>query len=96
VQLCYDYRTDRELVAHALERAKAWPELAPRLTWLNVAIESSTNEAQSAIAAYWSEAQAWSPLKPHHALADARALRVGVEADMRSESAAPASTNGRP
>lgn len=80
VRLCYDYKTDRELVAHALEHAAAWPELA----WLNVAIESSTNEAQGTIEAYWREAQACSTLKPHHALADARALRAGVEADMRS------------
>ena len=73
VELCYDYKTDRELVQHALERSPHWSELG--VTWRNVSIETCSDNAQEAMDAMFVAAE-HAGLGRHHALVDARALRM--------------------
>lgn len=75
VELLYDYKADRELAQHALKRAPRWAELQNRVDWRNVAIETSSDRAQEVMEAVFHAAECVG-LGRHHALVDARALRM--------------------
>ncbi|MBX3619366.1 MAG: 3'-5' exoribonuclease [Rhizobacter sp.] len=75
VELLYDYKTDRELIQHALERGRRWRDLKPRVSWRNVSIETCSDVAQDVMEAVFNAAESVG-LGRHHALVDARALRL--------------------
>lgn len=75
VELLYDYKSDRELLQQALERAHRWRELKPRVSWRNVAIETCDDISKDAMEEVFSAAEKIG-LGRHHALVDARALRA--------------------
>jgi hypothetical protein len=78
VELCYDCSYDKALVLHALQVSPLWGALEPRASWLNVDTETGVDDAQAAMAAHFAESEAVHGLQQHHALVDARALRLGV------------------
>ena len=75
VELLYDYKADRELVQHALEREPRWRDLKSRVSWRNVAVETCSDRAMDTMEAVFNAAELVG-LGRHHALVDARALRL--------------------
>lgn len=80
LEVCYDYRLDKELLVRALETTPSTLRVAGRLSWLNIDLETSVPEAQDAIGASLAESAYALGLHEHHALVDARALRAGFRA----------------
>jgi hypothetical protein len=75
VELLYDHKTDRDLVLRALERAQHWRDIERQLSWRNVSIETCSDQATDAMDAVFRAAELIG-LGRHHALVDARALRM--------------------
>ena len=75
VELLYDCVFDRELVQHSLVRSPHWRDLESRIAWRNLAVETGSDAAKDAMEAVFNAAESIG-LGRHHALVDARALRL--------------------
>ena len=93
IELAHGYHLDWELVDQAITEAgtTAWSRSRRRVHAVNVYAITGFDEGQLAAEAYFAD-QASAVLSRHHALCDARALRVAYEAAQR----ATASSLGRP
>jgi hypothetical protein len=96
VELAYGYDLDWELVDLAVEEsgARHWGSTRHRLRPVNVYEIAGHGPGRVATEAYF-ESQACAPISRHHALCDARALRVAHEAATRAPQA-PLGTGDRP
>lgn len=73
VKMCFDYKLDRQFLEQALRLTAAWSTLQKSSTFVDVAGQANSEVAKvAALASY----KASEPLREHHALADARALRA--------------------
>jgi hypothetical protein len=74
LQLCFDYKLDRRFLEEALHFTRGWRALQASAPFVDVAGEANGEGSRLAMAASY---VCSTPLKEHHALADARALRAG-------------------
>lgn len=98
VNVCFDYRGDWVLTKFALRRWGAWERVGPMLRPVDVrALTSSGAARQAARATFDSLAQADKQrIGPHHALADALALRAAHQAAIGIESSTPVQRTSGP
>jgi hypothetical protein len=85
IELAHGYHLDWELVDQAITEAAttSWCRTRSRVHALNVYAITGFDEGQLASEAYFAD-QASAALSRHHALCDARALRVAYEAAQRA------------
>lgn len=74
LDLCFDYKLDRRFLEQALGLTSSWTMLQQHVTFVDVAGQASSAVARAAASASYAASV---PLREHHALADARALRAG-------------------
>ena len=84
IALCFDYKLDRRFLEEALTLSTRWGALQPTVTFVDVAGQTGGDAAKAAKAA---SAVSSRPLREHHALADARALRAAWRATNRASDA---------
>lgn len=90
VELAYEYHLDWELTELAIRDAepKSWPSTRRRIRPVNVYALTGFGAAKLAARAYF-KAQTQALISRHHALCDARALRVAHETAERSQTTIP-------
>lgn len=93
VEVAFGYQLDWELVELAIEDSEArhWEATRRRLRPVNVYNITGLDSGKLAAEAYFKR-QAAAPFARHHALCDARALRVAYEAAMRASAGSSQAT----
>lgn len=79
IHLAYDYQEDARLLTKMLRNTRTWDALQPWLRLVNIGGLTATGEFVNAQEAYF-ESLSRNGIHRHHALADARAMRVGFAA----------------
>lgn len=81
LQLCFDYKLDRRFLEEALGLTSSWKTVQKLVVFVDVAGQAAGEVAKAAAGASYA---ASTPLREHHALADARALCAAWLAERRA------------
>jgi hypothetical protein len=94
IELAFGYHLDWALIDLAINdvASRSWAQTRRRVRPLNVYEFTGFGPGELAANAYF-KAQALAPIFRHHALCDARALRLAYEASVRASAAPPPAAN---